>query len=138
MATHVQNTTVFSQSRNSVSGCGEVSDDHLPLSLDCGPTVTGCGHVMHARCYQKLMDTKIKQEMRNRATTGFRPFSNYDVNENEFLCPICDRLSNSVLPLLQAVPAHVPLAKAGSQSFYAWAERMKKFASNKVSSFLIN
>ncbi len=67
-----------------------------------------------------------------------RPIKNYDVNLNEYLCPICSRLSNSVLPLAPAVsalipsPAHRPSPAGGQQSFYAWAAQAKEMATNKV------
>ena len=38
-------------------------------------------------------------------TGGTGKHLNYDVSCGEFLCPICERLSNSVLPLLPALPS---------------------------------
>ncbi len=62
-----------------------------------------------------------------------RAIKNFDVNRNEYLCPICSRLSNSVLPLSPGVSLLLPFCKAAAQqSFFAWADSAKKMAMNKV------
>ena len=61
-----------------------------------------------------------------------RQIINFDIVMNEYLCPICERLSNSVLPLLPAVCEVVPFTSSANQSFYAWSEKAKKLAANKV------
>ena len=57
---------------------------------------------------------------------------NYDVSKNEFLCPMCGRLCNSVLPLLPPVEQFMPLVKPSEISFYAWCERARNVAGTKV------
>lgn len=62
-----------------------------------------------------------------------RPIKNFDVNRNEYLCPICSRLSNSVLPLVPSVSQFLPSCKAAAgQSFYAWADKARKLALSKT------
>ena len=42
-------------------------EDFLPATLDCGPCVTSCGHVMHEQCFQKYFDQVVKSEANRRA-----------------------------------------------------------------------
>jgi E3 ubiquitin-protein ligase UBR2 len=61
-----------------------------------------------------------------------RQIMNFDVTKNEYLCPICERLSNSVLPLMPAVSSIIAFSKASSQSFYSWVEKAKRITTSKV------
>lgn len=42
------------------------------------------------------------------------PFS-YDVDKQEFLCPLCETLANSVIPLIPQLPTLVPAAQTAVQ-----------------------
>jgi len=61
-----------------------------------------------------------------------RQIKNFDAHRNEFLCPICGRLSNCILPLMPSVSNFVKAVKPSIQSFYTWTEKMKKLAASKV------
>ena len=61
-----------------------------------------------------------------------RQVMNFDVTKNEYLCPMCERLSNNALPLMPAVPNVIQVEKGTSQSFYSWSEKAKKQATAKV------
>ena len=61
--TYIVNSTVLSQIHPidpDLAG-KHVSQGFLPSNLKCGPTVTSCGHVMHAKCYQTMFDNLVKQ-----------------------------------------------------------------------------
>ncbi|XP_041778296.1 E3 ubiquitin-protein ligase UBR1 [Anopheles merus] len=65
------------------------------------PHLTTCGHVMHTTCFDKYYNNEVIKENR-------RPYRNrapilFDIEKNEFLCPLCRFLSNCLLPL---VPPH--------------------------------
>ena len=111
---------------------GDPEDDYLKPTLSCGPVITSCGHAMHVKCYQNLFDNLVRSEQSRMAQSLMRNLLNYDVNKNEFLCPMCERLSNIVLPVTNSIENHFTLAKANSQSFFNWTERMKKIAKNKT------
>ena len=49
---------------------------------------------MHSKCYQTMFDNLVKQ---HRQELGIR--HNFNINQQEYNCPICQRLSNSVLPI---------------------------------------
>ena len=66
-----------------------------------GPHISTCGHVMHIDCWQKLFKTVLAKERR-------RPFRygrhvSFDVDKNHFLCPLCECLSNCVIPIIPAL-----------------------------------
>ena len=94
--------------------------------------MTSCGHAMHVKCYQNFFDNLVRSERTRLTQSLIRNILNYDVNKTEFLCPMCERLSNIALPVTGSIGAHFALADANSQSFFNWAERMKKTAKNKA------
>ena len=63
--------------------------------MRCVPTATTCGHAMHSKCFQKFYDSLLESERNNL----FRSV-NVNVNWQEFICPACQRLCNSVAPLM--------------------------------------
>lgn len=73
--------------------------------LRYGPHASTCGHVMHARCWQKFFESVVTKERRRPARYG-RHIS-FNVEKREFLCPLCECLSNAVVPLLPPVSALV-------------------------------
>jgi len=106
MAAYIQKSTVLSYKpawdgfdSNSTPA---VSPHHLHVSKDCGPHVSTCGHAMHATCYQKFFDSLVVKE-RDRTINLMTKNMNFDVSNGEFLCPICERISNTVLPLIPSV-----------------------------------
>ena len=61
--------------------------------------------------------------------------SHFDVDKGEFVCPICARLFNCVLPLLPPLKkGEEAAAKVKSeQSFAQWSQEMKTHALDAVS-----
>lgn len=121
----VQRSTVLSKDRSQLpppppSSGGEDEDESKkesnPLDeedptcafgdLRYGPHASTCGHVMHARCWQKFFESVVTKERRRPARYG-RHIS-FNVEKREFLCPLCECLSNAVVPLLPPVSALVP------------------------------
>lgn len=103
----------------------------VPADLRYGPHTSTCGHVMHSRCWQKFFESVLTKERRRPARYG-RHIS-FNVEKREFLCPLCECLSNAVVPLLPPVCALVPpgcLEKAAQvqaqgrddASFEAWLQ----------------
>jgi hypothetical protein len=62
--------------------------------LGWGINTTSCGHVMHAACWQKYFDTIRMAENRRHVR-----LLSYDTKKSEYLCPLCETIGNSVLPL---------------------------------------
>uniref|UniRef100_A0A2K5DTH2 E3 ubiquitin-protein ligase n=1 Tax=Aotus nancymaae TaxID=37293 RepID=A0A2K5DTH2_AOTNA len=66
--------------------------------LSCGTHTSSCGHIMHAHCWQRYFDSVQAKEQRRQQR--LRLHTSYDVENGEFLCPLCECLSNTVIPLL--------------------------------------
>uniref|UniRef100_A0A1W7R9B1 E3 ubiquitin-protein ligase n=1 Tax=Hadrurus spadix TaxID=141984 RepID=A0A1W7R9B1_9SCOR len=107
LAAFVQRSTVLSKNRKHALNDADNYDPLLvPADLFSGPHTTTCGHVMHSDCWQKFFDSVLKKERRRPLRFG-RHIS-FDVDKNEFLCPLCECLSNSVIPLVPAISSLVP------------------------------
>ncbi|XP_014664856.1 PREDICTED: E3 ubiquitin-protein ligase UBR2-like isoform X1 [Priapulus caudatus] len=111
LAAFVQRSTVMSKSRQKLPE--DVEDtDVLFVSSDLfsGTHTATCGHIMHADCWQKFFESVLAKE--RRRPIRLRHHLSFDIDKNEFLCPLCENLSNTVLPLLPSLPS---LAASRSQ-----------------------
>lgn len=99
LAAFVQRSTVLSKDRTKII---EEPEKYDPLfmhpDLSCGTHTGSCGHVMHAHCWQRYFDSVQAKEQRRQQR--LRLHTSYDVENGEFLCPLCECLSNTVIPLL--------------------------------------
>ncbi|XP_051008809.1 E3 ubiquitin-protein ligase UBR2 isoform X1 [Acomys russatus] len=99
LAAFVQRSTVLSKDRSKFI---EDPENYDPLfmhpDLSCGTHTGSCGHVMHAHCWQRYFDSVQAKEQRRQQR--LRLHTSYDVENGEFLCPLCGCLSNTVIPLL--------------------------------------
>ncbi|XP_054260913.1 E3 ubiquitin-protein ligase UBR2 isoform X2 [Macrosteles quadrilineatus] len=99
-AAFVQKSTVLSRSRNDEE-YEEQDPLFLPYRLGPAPHTSTCGHVMHSTCWQRYFDNVLAKE--NRRPYRLRQPASFDVEKNEFLCPLCECLNNTVLPLIPAL-----------------------------------
>ncbi|XP_049878281.1 E3 ubiquitin-protein ligase UBR1 isoform X3 [Pectinophora gossypiella] len=105
-----QHSTVLNRARQ--GGLGRVPADWLEAWLPAGvgaqPHVSSCGHALHARCWRKYVDSVLDKE--NRRPYRLRQPAAFDVEKKEYLCPLCERLCNTALPLLPspALPTGTP------------------------------
>ncbi|KAM7298268.1 E3 ubiquitin-protein ligase UBR2 [Ixodes scapularis] len=112
LSAFVQRSTVLSKDRSRVPPTGEDEEGRqeevvpVPADLRYGAHTSTCGHVMHSRCWQKFFESVLTKERRRPARYG-RHIS-FNVEKREFLCPLCECLSNTVVPLLPPVCALVP------------------------------
>ena len=127
LAAFVQQSTVSCQNRENT-----VEPDPLYLSANLGasPHTRTCGHVMHARCWQKYFEIVLNKE--NRRPYRLRQPSSFDVEKQEYLCPLCECLSNTVLPLLPALGSLQPTYQQPDLSFETWLDALKLILSCKV------
>uniref|UniRef100_A0A8C9ZWX3 E3 ubiquitin-protein ligase n=1 Tax=Sander lucioperca TaxID=283035 RepID=A0A8C9ZWX3_SANLU len=99
LAAFVQRSTVLSKNRRRNLPDPEHHDPvfmHPDLSL--GIYTASCGHIMHATCWQRYFEAvQLKEQRRQQRLRGH---TSYDVENGEFLCPLCECLSNTVIPLL--------------------------------------
>lgn len=100
LAAYVQRSTVLSKNRERKVNFTEeaVEAIFMPADLYFGPHVSTCGHVMHSDCWQKYFEAVLAKERRRPVRYG-RHVS-FDVDKSEFLCPLCECLSNTVIPVV--------------------------------------
>ncbi|XP_063299948.1 E3 ubiquitin-protein ligase UBR2 isoform X2 [Pelobates fuscus] len=99
LAAFIQRSTVFSKNRSKIIDNPETYDPlFMHPDLACGTHTGSCGHIMHADCWQRYFDAVQAKEQRRQQR--LRVHTSYDVENGEFLCPLCECLSNTVIPML--------------------------------------
>uniref|UniRef100_A0A7N8X0Y5 E3 ubiquitin-protein ligase n=1 Tax=Mastacembelus armatus TaxID=205130 RepID=A0A7N8X0Y5_9TELE len=71
----------------------------MPPELTMGTHTGSCGHVMHATCWQKYFEA-VQNTTRNRLHAELI----IDLENGEYLCPLCKSLCNTVVPLIPLEP----------------------------------
>lgn len=89
--------------KSSVLGRYQVTNDvnqlhELETAIHPSPYVSSCGHEMHATCWQEYFNNELLKEQRRPFRT--RNPSIFNIDKNQFLCPLCRFLSNTVLPIV--------------------------------------
>lgn len=120
LAAFVQQATVLCQHRNCEDFMDIASQDPLYLNSNLGPAphTSTCGHVMHHLCWQKYFENVMLKE--NRRPYRLRHPASFDIEKQEFLCPLCECLSNTVLPLLPPLGLVQPKTRGAYISFTDW------------------
>ncbi|XP_023141647.2 E3 ubiquitin-protein ligase UBR1 [Amphiprion ocellaris] len=100
----VQRSTVLTQCRGKIppfraDGPGTLYPLYMPPELAVGTHTGSCGHVMHATCWQKYFEA-VQNTTRNRLHAELI----IDLENGEYLCPLCKSLCNTVVPLIPLEP----------------------------------
>ncbi|XP_022906723.2 E3 ubiquitin-protein ligase UBR2 [Onthophagus taurus] len=117
LAAFVHQATVLCRNRNVEHDCG----DPLFLNSDLGPApyTSTCGHVMHSACWQRYFVNVMQKE--NRRPYRLRHPASFDIEKQEFLCPLCECLSNTAIPLLPSLTNfHSPSKEGEPVNFSEW------------------
>uniref|UniRef100_UPI00398EC789 E3 ubiquitin-protein ligase UBR1 n=1 Tax=Pristiophorus japonicus TaxID=55135 RepID=UPI00398EC789 len=97
LAACVQRSTALTKNRSRI--ITNLGDNYDPIimhpDLGCGTHVGSCGHVMHAICWQKYFEA-VQNSTRNRIHAEL----SFDLENGEFLCPLCKALCNTVIPII--------------------------------------
>ncbi|KAL1114922.1 hypothetical protein AAG570_007745 [Ranatra chinensis] len=111
LAAFVQKSTVLCRSRAELNEQEDENTEPLFLTSNLGPAAhtSSCGHVMHSSCWQKYFENVLAKE--NRRPYRLRQPSSFDIEKNEYLCPLCECLNNTVLPLIPMLST-LPNAKS--------------------------
>ncbi|CAH1958819.1 unnamed protein product [Acanthoscelides obtectus] len=120
MAAFVQQATILCQNRSHESLMDIAKHDPLYLHANLGPAphTSTCGHVMHAECWRKYFENIMVRE--HRRPYRLRHPASFDVDKQEFLCPLCECLSNTVLPLVPALGVLQSTVPNSNLSFIEW------------------
>lgn len=123
LAAFAQRSTVLSKNRKrkiSVSQRKKNQNQEaqqltMPADLYCGTHVSTCGHVMHLECWEQYIQNIQTRERRRPLRYGRH--GSFNVEINEYLCPLCECLSNTIIPVIP-------------NSFYR--ETLRNSRSNKI------
>uniref|UniRef100_A0A667XZ29 E3 ubiquitin-protein ligase n=1 Tax=Myripristis murdjan TaxID=586833 RepID=A0A667XZ29_9TELE len=125
----VQRSTVLTQCR------GKTLRSSYPLfmppELAVGTHIGTCGHVMHATCWQKYFEA-IQNTTRNRLHAELI----IDLENGEYLCPLCKSLCNTVVPLIPLEPLTLNYLSRWIQILSARIKGLKKF-SDSIAEMLV-
>lgn len=111
LCTYVQSSKVLSRNRSKTIDKQLDQFDQLLMdaSLYWGIHTTSCGHVMHAQCWQKYVETvRTNENRRHNRYYGF------NVKKNEYLCPLCETIGNCVLPIFPDLKELTKIVKESS------------------------
>ncbi|XP_061751133.1 E3 ubiquitin-protein ligase UBR1 isoform X2 [Nerophis ophidion] len=98
----VQRSTVLTQCRGKIpisSADATSYPSFMPPELAVGTHTGSCGHVMHATCWQKYFEA-VQNTTRNRLHAELI----IDLENGEYMCPLCKSLCNTVVPLIPLEP----------------------------------
>ncbi|XP_055719216.1 E3 ubiquitin-protein ligase UBR1 [Salvelinus fontinalis] len=96
----VQRSTVLTQCRGKTLANNETMYPlFMPPDLAVGTHTGSCGHVMHATCWQKYFEA-VQNTTRNRLHAEHI----IDLENGEYMCPLCKSLCNTVVPLIPLEP----------------------------------
>ncbi|XP_035281219.1 E3 ubiquitin-protein ligase UBR1 isoform X2 [Anguilla anguilla] len=96
----VQRSAVLTQSRGKTLPNTETFDPlFMHPDLAVGTHTGSCGHVMHATCWQKYFEA-VQNTTRNRLHAELI----VDLENGEYMCPLCKSLCNTVVPLIPLEP----------------------------------
>lgn len=116
----IQKSTVHANTREGMEKPDEVLTKplFLPTNLRPQPHTSICSHVMHSYCWRKYFDIILAKE--NRRPYRLRQPMSFDVAKKEFFCPLCECLSNAVLPILPplgSIKPNVPVPLVSFEKF---------------------
>uniref|UniRef100_A0A6Q2YLN7 E3 ubiquitin-protein ligase n=1 Tax=Esox lucius TaxID=8010 RepID=A0A6Q2YLN7_ESOLU len=92
----VQRSTVLTQCRGKTLTSYPL---FMPPDLAVGTHTGSCGHVMHSTCWQKYFEA-VQNATRNRLHAEHI----IDLENGEYMCPLCKSLCNTVVPLIPLEP----------------------------------
>uniref|UniRef100_A0A667XIL5 E3 ubiquitin-protein ligase n=1 Tax=Myripristis murdjan TaxID=586833 RepID=A0A667XIL5_9TELE len=131
----VQRSTVLTQCRGkTLSNKAEGSSYPLfmPPELAVGTHIGTCGHVMHATCWQKYFEA-IQNTTRNRLHAELI----IDLENGEYLCPLCKSLCNTVVPLIPLEPLTLNYLSRWIQILSARIKGLKRKFSDSIAEMLV-
>ncbi|GFO34713.1 E3 ubiquitin-protein ligase ubr2 [Plakobranchus ocellatus] len=132
LSAFVQQSTVLSQNRDKPPVNGETCNVlFTPADLSRGTHTSSCGHVMHHECWQGFFSNIVNRE--RRRPMRFRSSFSYDIERMEYLCPLCEGLSNTVIPIIPPLPSLISdSSKSPEIHFDDWLDGIVKTVVNSI------
>ena len=131
LSAYVQTSRVLSKNRSKrIENWDTFDPTFMCNDLHWGVHVSSCGHAIHASCWTKYHNSITSQD--HRRTLRMRGSANYDTDRNEFLCPLCQTLSNTVLPVLPSLRTLIRERKLAEMSFHEWLDGLEKILNGSM------
>lgn len=129
LAGFIQRSTVLSKNRGIQSWMSNINC-LLPRSdHNFGPFINTCTHFMHNDCFDKYIETSMNNDRRRLAHR--HPRTTFDFNKREFLCPLCECLSNLTIPIMPSLKCPVkPSSLTTVISMNQWLNAMVNIMQN--------
>lgn len=130
LAGFIQRSTVLSKNRDIQSWSTNYINCLLPRSdHNFGPFINTCTHFMHNDCFDKYIETSMNNDRRRLAHR--HPRTTFDFNKREFLCPLCECLSNLTIPIMPSLTSPVkPSSLTTVISMNQWLNAMVTIMQN--------
>jgi E3 ubiquitin-protein ligase UBR2 len=106
----IQRSSVLSRYQTTTDDTNQLSS--IETAIHASPYVSSCGHEMHVNCWKEYFNNEMLKEQRRPFRT--RNPSIFNIDKNQFLCPLCRFLSNTVLPI---IPPLNSLGEVKAESF---------------------
>ncbi|CAF1204742.1 unnamed protein product [Rotaria sordida] len=133
LSAYVQNSRVLSKTRTRrIENWDTFDPTFMSNDLHWGVHVSSCGHAIHASCWTKYHNSITSQD--HRRTLRMRGSANYDTERNEFLCPLCQTLSNTIIPILPSLRIFADERKLAQISFNEWLDGLDKALNGSIES----
>ncbi|ESO96461.1 hypothetical protein LOTGIDRAFT_115669, partial [Lottia gigantea] len=132
LAAYIQRSTVLSQNRTKHLENGDEFDPlYMTSDLFTGTKTGSCGHIMHHECWQKYCEMIIAEE--KRRPLRFRQALSFDIDKQEYLCPLCESLSNTVMPIVPSLHKLVTHnINEVDLTFDDWLDGIQKTVENSI------
>ncbi|EGT32553.1 hypothetical protein CAEBREN_21443 [Caenorhabditis brenneri] len=110
-----------------------------PATLQYGVDVSTCSHSMHHECYKSLSEANRSRESLRARQLAQHTHKMVDVDNGEYQCPLCKRLSNAAIPVLPAyqltnLNGFSTVSGAAKETFEAYISRVKRSLEMPLSS----
>jgi len=133
LSAYVQNSRVLSRNRTRrIENWDSFDPTFMSSDLHWGVHVSSCGHAIHASCWTRYYNSIASHDQRR--TLRMRSTANYDIERNEFLCPLCQTLSNTVIPVLPSLRSLSRDRKFAQMSFTEWLDGLEKALNGSIES----
>ncbi|KAK9886902.1 hypothetical protein WA026_019159 [Henosepilachna vigintioctopunctata] len=131
LAAFVQESTVLCQNKCTYALGSSVQDPlYLHANLGPSPHTNTCGHAMHGKCWEQYYDHVTGRE--HRRPYRLRHPASFDVDKQEYLCPLCECLSNTALPIVPPLSVLQPESNKTDMSFDNFMKSLKVILSKKI------
>ncbi|XP_044749932.1 E3 ubiquitin-protein ligase UBR2 [Coccinella septempunctata] len=128
LAAFVQESKVLCQDRS--LEMDDLKLEFLHANLGPAPHTNTCGHAMHSKCWEQYYEHVTGRE--HRRPYRLRHPASFDVDKQEYLCPLCECLSNTALPIVPSLCSLQPVNVKSELTFENFVSLLHGIVKKKV------